>query len=71
MTMEEVQDRLGYKDIQTTMNIYAHVSKTARKKGVQNLTEYMDYKGIVSKVVYRPLLNMIKQKKFIPTLFGI
>lgn len=26
-TIKEVQDRLGYGDVQTTMNIYAHVTK--------------------------------------------
>lgn len=29
--IKEVQDRLGHSDIQTTMNIYAHVSKRAKE----------------------------------------
>lgn len=31
-SIKEVQDRLGHSDIQTTMNIYAHVTKDTKEK---------------------------------------
>jgi len=43
MGMEEVQDRLGHKDIKTTMNIYVHISKKRKKQGVHRVVEFMNY----------------------------
>lgn len=42
-SIKEVQDRLGHTDIQTTMNIYAHVSQ---KKKEQTADIFADYVGI-------------------------
>lgn len=40
-SIKEVQVRLGHKDIQTTMNIYTHVTKTMSKKTAENFLNYM------------------------------
>ena len=40
-TILEVQDRLGHKDVKTTMNIYAHVSNEAKDGAVNKLEAYM------------------------------
>ena len=36
-SIKEVQARLGHKEIQTTMNIYTHVTKTAKEKRPKHL----------------------------------
>ena len=41
--IKEVQDRLGHSDIQTTMNIYAHVSAKAKESAIQKFEEYLMY----------------------------
>jgi Site-specific recombinase XerD len=41
-TPKEVQARLGHKDINTTMNIYAHVTKDRKKQAAQIFASYMD-----------------------------
>lgn len=38
----DVQDRLGHSDVQTTMNIYNHVSKDRKKLTLDNLTAFID-----------------------------
>ena len=40
-TMEVVRDRLGHTDIQTTVNIYTHVTQKSRDKTAQNFPNYM------------------------------
>ena len=37
----EVQERLGYKDIKTTMNIYAHVTPQSVKKTGDRFAKFM------------------------------
>lgn len=39
--IKEVQDRLGHSDIQTTMNIYAHVTTKAKEDAIQKFEEYL------------------------------
>ncbi|MGL6032661.1 MAG: tyrosine-type recombinase/integrase [Kurthia gibsonii] len=39
--IKEVQDRLGHSDIQTTMNIYAHVTAKAKESAIQKFEEYL------------------------------
>lgn len=39
--LKEVQDRLGHSDIQTTMNIYTHVSENAKDGAVNKLEMFM------------------------------
>jgi len=39
--IHEVQERLGHKDIQTTMNIYTHVTKKAKRKVALQFANYM------------------------------
>lgn len=40
--MQNVKDRLGHSDIKTTMNIYAHVTKTERSKTADLFAGFMD-----------------------------
>lgn len=40
-SIQEVQERLGHKDIMTTMNIYAHVTEKTIKKTGEKFAEYM------------------------------
>ena len=42
-TIKEVQDRLGHSDVQTTMNIYAHVTKKTKEKTAEKFASYMNY----------------------------
>lgn len=39
--MNQVKDRLGHSDIQTTMNIYAHVTKMVRSKTADLFSDFM------------------------------
>ncbi|AUZ30150.1 site-specific integrase [Bacillus licheniformis] len=41
-SIKEVQARLGHKEIQTTMNIYTHVTKTAKAKTAETFKKYME-----------------------------
>ncbi|WP_143461517.1 site-specific integrase [Levilactobacillus enshiensis] len=41
--IKEVQDRLGDADVDTIMNIYAHVSEKQRKKTTEKLATYMGF----------------------------
>ncbi|WP_313428143.1 site-specific integrase [Siminovitchia terrae] len=40
-TIKEVQERLGHKEIETTMNVYTHVSKFVAKKTANTFSDYM------------------------------
>lgn len=40
--MNSVKDRLGYSQIKTTMNIYAHVTKAERSKTADIFNEFME-----------------------------
>lgn len=42
VSLKQVQERLGHSDIKTTMNIYAHVSKHAKKDTVTKLMKFID-----------------------------
>lgn len=39
--IKEVQDRLGHNDVQTTLNIYAHVSEKAKGEAISKLENFM------------------------------
>lgn len=41
--MKDVKERLGHSDIQTTMNIYTHVTKTSRKKSAELFAKYVNF----------------------------
>lgn len=41
VSIKEVQDRLGHSDVQTTLNIYAHVSEHAKDEAINKLEEFM------------------------------
>lgn len=41
VNIKEVQERLGHSDIQTTMNIYAHVSKRAKEEAINKFDNFM------------------------------
>lgn len=41
-SLKEVQDRLGHVDIQTTMNIYTHVTKKAKEEAIQKFVNYLE-----------------------------
>lgn len=40
--MQNVKDRLGHSDIKTTMNIYAHVTKSERRKTADLFSDFME-----------------------------
>jgi integrase len=42
-SIKEVQDRLGHADIQTTMNIYAHVTEKAKEKTAEKFAKYVNF----------------------------
>lgn len=42
-TVKEVQERLGHKDVQTTLNIYAHVSEKAKDVAAEKFSNYMNF----------------------------
>ena len=41
-TIKQVQVQLGHKDISTTMNVYAHVTKQGKKDTITKFTNYLD-----------------------------
>ena len=41
-SIKEVQERLGHSNIQTTMNIYAHVTKQAEDEAIQRFAQYLN-----------------------------
>lgn len=40
-SLKEVQDRIGHKDVQTTLNIYTHVTKSAKKGAMMKFANYV------------------------------
>ena len=42
-TLKDVQYRLGHSDIQTTMDIYTHVTKQAKEQLAERFNEYIDF----------------------------
>ena len=40
--LKEVQDRLGHTDVQTTMNIYTHVTQKAKEAAIQKFESYLN-----------------------------
>ena len=40
--MQDVKERLGHSDINTTMNIYTHVTKSEQKKTADNFARFME-----------------------------
>lgn len=42
-SIKEVQERLGHKDVQTTMNIYAHVSEKAKDSAAEKFSNFMNF----------------------------
>ena len=41
-TIKEVQDRLGHKNVKTTLDIYTHVTKKAKKHTADKFAKYID-----------------------------
>nr|WP_307430744.1 tyrosine-type recombinase/integrase [Bacillus sp. V2I10] len=41
VSLKEIQERLGHKDIMTTGNIYSHVTKSTETKTIKKFSEYM------------------------------
>lgn len=41
-SLKEVQDCLGHSDVQTTMNIYAHVTKKAKEEAILKFASYLE-----------------------------
>ena len=42
-TLKDVQYRFGHSDIQTTMDIYTHVTKQAKEQLAERFNEYIDF----------------------------
>ena len=42
-SIKEFQDRLGHENIKTTMDIYTHVTKSAREKTAEKFAKYIDF----------------------------
>lgn len=43
VSVNDVKDRLGHSTIQTTLNIYSHVTKNKRKDTAEKFSEYMNF----------------------------
>ncbi|RSU16603.1 integrase [Vagococcus carniphilus] len=43
MTINEVQKRLGHKDVKTTMNIYSHVTLQQAENTSEKLAQYLGF----------------------------
>lgn len=41
-SLKEVQDRLGHADVQTTLNIYTHVTKEAKEEAILKFANYLE-----------------------------
>ncbi|QNK88916.1 site-specific integrase [Sporosarcina sp. resist] len=42
VSLKQVQDRLGHSDVQTTMNIYTHVTKKAKEEAILKFANYIE-----------------------------
>ncbi|SLM97812.1 Integrase [Brachybacterium faecium] len=42
-SIQEVQDRLGHSDVQTTMNIYTHVTEKAKEQTADKFAQYVSF----------------------------
>ncbi|MFT8425731.1 MAG: tyrosine-type recombinase/integrase [Liquorilactobacillus sp.] len=42
-TIKQVQEQLGHADVQTTLNVYSHVSKYAKKQTINKFAKYVDF----------------------------
>lgn len=42
-SLKEVQDRLGHSDIQTTLNIYTHVTDKVQEEVIMKFSNYVDF----------------------------
>ncbi|WP_416353893.1 tyrosine-type recombinase/integrase [Agrilactobacillus fermenti] len=42
-TIKQVQSQLGHSDVTTTLNIYTHVSKKAKKETISKFTNYVNF----------------------------
>lgn len=43
LSIQDVRNRLGHSDIQTTMNIYAHVTKKQKDTSAEKFARYLDF----------------------------
>ncbi|MFZ2436753.1 MAG: site-specific integrase, partial [Trichococcus flocculiformis] len=43
VSIQEVKERLGHSDIQTTMNIYAHVTEKAREESAEKFASHVGF----------------------------
>lgn len=41
--VKDVKERLGHSDIQTTLNIYTHVTKSSRKQSAEKFAQYVNF----------------------------
>ena len=41
--MKDVQERLGHSDVQTTMNIYTHVTENSRENSAKLFANYVGF----------------------------
>ncbi|MCP9313404.1 site-specific integrase [Liquorilactobacillus satsumensis] len=42
-TIKQVQEQLGHSDVQTTLNVYSHVSKYAKKETIDKFANYVNF----------------------------
>lgn len=42
-TIKEVQERLGHEDVQTTLNVYTHVTKNQNEEAAEKLAAYLNF----------------------------
>lgn len=43
LSIQEVQDRLGHGDINTTMDVYAHITEKQREKIAEKFANYISF----------------------------
>ncbi len=43
LSVKEVQDRLGHSDVQTTLNIYTHVTKKQKDVVAEKFSNYVNF----------------------------
>lgn len=61
--LKEVMDRLGHKDIKTTMNIYAHVTESSKQKVSNLFADFMDAENRTGTTFGTTLPNQGKIKR--------